>query len=78
MKRKFYVFFMTQDNKWFTNRNQRWTYTMNLRSMDIDPVNDIQLWHRTTSQMNPDGVFEQITINRVDKEFRDATEYVKY
>jgi hypothetical protein len=51
---------------------------MNLRSMDIDPVNDIQLWHRTTSQMNPDGVFEQITINRVDKEFRDATEYVKY
>lgn len=49
---------MTQDNKWFTNRNQRWTYTMNLRSMDIDPVNDIQLWHRTTSLMSPTGVFE--------------------
>jgi hypothetical protein len=45
---------------------------LTMQSMDIEPVNDIQLWHRTTSQMNPNGVFEQITITRIDRDFREG------
>lgn len=66
------MFYITQDNKWFSNKEQKWTYTLTMRSMDIEPVNDVQLWHRTTSQMNPNGVFEQITINRIDRDFREG------